>query len=400
MKKNFLLPILQLVCTALYSFCDLESRIDELERQVQQLSIVTPHETCGINTVLAHPTLNIAYECCKSNFFIESSILYWHPKVSGTEFVDGIFSVKEIEPAGVTLIAGSTKGYLEFIDLGWNFGFKTGLGYNLPYDGWDIFLSYTAFNSKKHKSVCVGKANEYLINYKSFPIHTIFTRYAREINTTSIVSKQAKSKFCVELDALELDLGRSSYISESIVLYPKIGFKTFWIEFKQKTHYISVDTIFFLLDRSNEFFLNYAIKDTNKFSGIGPHFNFGMEWHFCNNVYLYGNASGSLLYGLFTIHHRDKIYIIDDNDIEVKFKNHLCQSRRAFVPIVGIQIGLSYGIYSNCDMMHLTLRLFFDAQYIWRINQIIETRHTTPTYGRISEDMSTHGVTFDIRFDF
>lgn len=64
------------------------------------------------------------------------------------------------------------------------------------------------------------------------------------------------------------------------------------------------------------------------------------------------------------------------------------------------QIGISYKIYFNCDIIHLTLRLAFNVQYIWRINQIIEMRHTTPTYERISEDMNIHGVTFDIRFDF
>lgn len=149
---------------------------------------------------------------------------------------------------------------------------------------------------------------------------------------------------------------------------------------------------------SQDYLLNYTIKDSNKFSGIGPHFIFGTEWHFCKNLYLYGNISGSLLYGLFSLHHRDRSTLIDS--IELKFKNLLGQSRLACVPMMCTQIGIAYGSYYNCDMMHLTLRLVFDAQYIWRINQIMETRHTTPMYGRISEDMSIHGVTFDIRLDF
>lgn len=400
MEKIFLIPILQLACTALYSFCDIECRVEELERQVQQLRVVTPNETCGANTALARPILDVECGCCGSNFFVEALVLYWHPKVAGTEFVGGIFSVKEIEPTNTTITTGSTKDCLQFVDFRWNWGFKVGLGYNLPCDGWDIFLNYTGFNSKGHKSVCIGKDNEYLINYKSFPIHTTFTNFVEEVKTTSMLSKKAKSKFCVDLDALELDLGRSFYISKSVVLYPKIGLKAFWIEFKQNTRYTSVQGTFFLFDPPrDQFVLNYTIKDTNKFSGVGPHFIFGTQWHFCNNLYVYGNISGSLLYGLFTIHHRDKLSLLAEG-IELLFKNRLCQSRRAFVPMVGTQIGLAYDTYCNSDMMHLTFRLAFDAQYIWRINQIIETRHTTPTYGRISEDMSIHGVTFDIRFDF
>lgn len=136
---------------------------------------------------------------------------------------------------------------------------------------------------------------------------------------------------------------------------------------------------------------------------MGPHFIFGTEWHFCNNFYLYGNVSGALLYGLFTTHHKDKITAFREQDKVVaifSFKNRMCQSRHAFVPMVNTQIGIAYDTYCNCDMMHLTFRLAFDAQYIWRINQILELSDATLNYRRISEDMSIHGVTFDIRFDF
>ena len=82
------------------------------------------------------------------------------------------------------------------------------------------------------------------------------------------------------------------------------------------------------------------------------------------------------------------------------YNNCICQRRHAFVPLVNTQIGIAYNTSFYCDQMQLTLKLAFDAQYIWRINQILETRNITTNYVRISEDMSIHGVTFDIRFDF
>lgn len=396
MKNFFLIPILQLACTALYSFCDIESRVEELERQVRQLRVVTPNETCGANTALARPILDVECGCCGSNFFVEASILYWCPRVSGTEFASGSLVVSPIlSPQGREAQKGSLKGCIKSIDLDWNWGFKVGFGYNLPCDGWDIFLNYTAFNSKGRKSVCTRKDNEYVVAYKLFPL----VETGENIPSTSILSKQARSKFCIDLDTLEFDLGRSFYISKSVVLYPRIGLKVFWIQLNQNTRYCSGQIIQNILKDEDKPNFDYAVKDTNKFLGVGPHFAFGTQWHFCNNFYLYGKVSGSLVYGLFTIHHKDKL-TISIEDMELELRNCICQSRRAFVPMVDTQIGIAYGTYCNCDMMHLTFRLAFDAQYIWRINQILETRDVTLSYARISEDISIHGVTFDIRFDF
>lgn len=366
MKKFFLILTLQLSCTAVYSVSHLECRIEELERQVQQLRVVTPNETCGANTALARPILDIECGCCGSNFFVESSVLYWHAKVSGTEFASGTLAIKTVlDPSEVEVNIGSVKGCLQSIDLCWNWGFKIGLGYNLPYDGWDISLNYTAFNAKGHKSVYADKENAYIINYKLYPVATI-ARTPKEL--TSLLSKKAKSKLCLELDALEFDLGRAFYISNSVVIYPKIGIKAFWIEFKQNTCYRSVVLISSVVEdpERREPFVIYGLKDTNKFSGVGPHFVLGTEWHFCDNFYLYGSVSGSLLYGLFTTHHKEKITFSKENEEEVlmqlfSFKNRMCQSRRAFVPIVDSQIGIAYGNYFHCDRMHLTLRLAYDT---------------------------------------
>ena len=97
-------------------------------------------------------------------------MLYWHPRVSGTEFTSGSLVISTILGPDGESDAGSVKNCLKSIDLCWNWGFEIGVGYNLPCDGWDILLNYTGFNSKGHKSVCAGKDNEYLINYKAFPL--------------------------------------------------------------------------------------------------------------------------------------------------------------------------------------------------------------------------------------
>lgn len=151
----------------MHSFCGIECRVEELERQVQQLRVVTPNETCGANTALVRPILDVECGCCGSNFFVEASVLYWYPRVSGTEFASGPIVINtELIPNDEERNVGLLKGCLQSIDLCGNWGFKVGVGYNLPCDGWDIFLNYIGFNSKGHASVCTVKDNEYIVNYK------------------------------------------------------------------------------------------------------------------------------------------------------------------------------------------------------------------------------------------
>lgn len=80
--------------------------------------------------------------------------------------------------------------------------------------------------------------------------------------------------------------------------------------------------------------------------------------------------------------------------------NCMNQALHAFVPSLNTQIGLAYNTSLNCDKIHFIFRLAFDAQYIWRINQILQIRDFSFQPGRISEDLSMHGVTFDLRMDF
>lgn len=153
MKTIFLISFLQITWIPLYSLCNIESRIEELERHVPELRVVTPNETCGANTGLARPILDTECGSCESNFFIEASVLYWFPKVAGTEFINGVYSLKKCKFMDKPFSVGSTKHCLEFVDLSANWGFRVGFGYNLPCDGWDLFLNYTSFNSKGDKSV-------------------------------------------------------------------------------------------------------------------------------------------------------------------------------------------------------------------------------------------------------
>lgn len=368
MKIKLLIPTIMFCLTTLYA-----DKLVELENQMEQLRIVTPNETCGANTALARPILDPECGCCGANLFVSASILYWHPKVYGTEFA---YEVTNFDPVTVVPM----KGCLKSIDFRWSWGLKAGLGYNIAHDGWDIFLEYTWFTSRGCQSTCSGSNNS-VVALKGLPI-------IAEADTGSaeyLVGPRAKSHFCMAINALELELGRAFYISEYLALHPKVGLKAAWIGFGQHTRYGTMMGNF------------VSVRDCNRFAGVGPDFGLGTEWHFCGNFYFYGDICGSLMYGLFNVHHKERFSLTPCSNLI-----RICQMRHAFVPSIDTKLGLGYSSYCGCDdNMHVMMRLGFDAQYIWRINQIIEVKDVSALrFGRISEDLSIHGVTFDVRLDF
>lgn len=365
---KFLLSTIMFCWTTVYGL----SGMSELEKQMDQVRIMTPNDTCGANTALARPILNADCGCCGANFFLSASALYWHPKVAGTEFA---YSITNFNPGTVVPM----KGCLTSIDFRWNWGLRAGLGYNFAHDGWDIFLEYTWFTSRGSQSLC-GGANNSTVALRGLPI----IAQADTETSAFLIGKKAVAHFCLAINALKLELGRAFYVSEYLALHPKVGLKAGWIGLGQHAHYVTM--------QEN----GVRVKDCNRFAGIGPHFGLGTEWHFCGDFYFYGDIYGCLMYGHFNVHHKERFSLAPCSNLI-----RLCQMRHAFVPEVGSHLGLGYSTYCGCDNMHLRLRLGFDAKYVWRINQMIEVKDVSALrFGRISEDLSIHGVSLDIRLDF
>jgi hypothetical protein len=64
------------------------------------------------------------------NVFLTADFIYW------TIRQDGMFYA--VSGAGT----GASGGKVHDLDWKWEPGFKVGLGFNLPHDGWDLFAEY------------------------------------------------------------------------------------------------------------------------------------------------------------------------------------------------------------------------------------------------------------------
>ena len=66
-----------------------------------------------------------------------------------------------------------------------------------------------------------------------------------------------------------------------------------------------------------------------------------------------------------------------------------------------MQLGLRFDKYIHNNKQHLGIGLGFEANYWWRQNQMIKIDDAAVLkYERYSEDVSMHGITLDLKWDF
>jgi len=384
MKVGFLrkIPITiasLLASSTAFAAMDMDSRVSQLENQMQQVRTETAMGTYGAQTATARPEVD------GRGWFLTLDVLYWHGKVGGTEF-----AYTDNDPAASLPVKGRTKD----IDFDWDWGFRVGAGYNFAHDGWDAYLQYTWFDTNGSDSTRAG------LNSSVIPLKgsAQIVATAADPLDTFIFCDSAKSQFDLDYQALDLELGRAYFVSGKLSFRPHWGLKTAWIDQEQITRYTGGTPVAVPQSTAENLGLGVStvhIKDDCDFWGLGPRAGVESKWHLGYGFSIFGNVSGALLFGFFDVDHRERWTDTQDNRIRLHANRH------AFSPTVQFELGLRYDTYIHNNKQHVGVGLGFEGQYWWRQNQMLKIDDAAVLkYERYSEDLSFHGLTLDIRFDF
>ncbi len=377
MKANMLSKVLPVLATLAMPFAfaasDMNSRVEMLEKQMAQAGTETAFGGYGAKTASARPGKD------NNNWFITADVLYWKPTVGGT-----IFAYTDNNPTIQYPVKGRTKD----MDFDWDWGFRVGLGYNFCHDNWDIYAEYTYFSDGSSKSTSAG------CNSSVIPMRGGVC--ADPVNGGAFTATRAKSQFDFDFDNIDLTMGRSYFVSKNLSFRPFFGGKTSWIDLEQVTRYCGsdTDTTFCGVDFQGLGVNTLKINESSNFLGIGPQVGFDGKWHLAKGFSLFANANGALLYGFFDVDHKEKY---TGNGSRIKLSGNV----HKMVPSTRIFAGVAYDIFFDCDRQHFGISFGYDAQYYWRANQMLKIDDSAPLkYERWSEDVSMHGVTFRLRWDF
>lgn len=348
----------------LFAGPDIETRLQHLEGQMKQVRTETAAGTFGAKTAVARPEVD------GSGVFLTIDALLWHGKVGGSEY-----AYTDDDSTAAFPMQGRTKEN----DFGWTWGFRVGLGYNFDHDGWDAYLNYTYWYSADNSKVNVGSNGSVIPLQGNADLATadfgLFTH-----------GNYGASQFKFDYDNLDLELGRNYFISRSLSFRPHFGIRNSWIDLSQVVQYtggvIGVNT--------------FEVRNSNDFWGIGPRAGVNSKWFLTNGFSVFGNISGSLLWGYYEVTHEETISNNpQQNYIRIKANMH------RFAPNAQLVLGLAYDKYIYNDKQHIGISLGWENIYYWRVNQALKIDDfASDKYERVSEDASMHGITLNVRWDF
>ncbi len=351
--------ILSLSALTTYLWGDAQtSRIASLETKMAAIKNDTVKKTTGIKLTSASPQID-GY-----GFFATADLLYWKLQEEGSDY--------SLSLKSPTLL---TTGKAAHANFDWNFGFRTGVGYHMEHDAWDWYLNFTWFQSRANNTAHKGD-NAGLAPQKGFGLLQL--------------ANKIQSHWNVHYYVIDLELGRSFFVSKFLSFRPQFGIESAWISQRRRYH---IETN---LDPGTGIF-GENIYGKNNFFGIGPRTGIQGTWRFCPHFNLMGTVAGSLQWGSF------------DNTLSETALTRLGKVKRVDVDgdlhqlVPNVQMALMLGWDTNImqDRFHLGIYLGYEFQYWWRQNQFLNQQQFTGTnFEHESRDLSLNGATLDIRFDF
>ncbi|HKZ00270.1 MAG TPA: Lpg1974 family pore-forming outer membrane protein [Rhabdochlamydiaceae bacterium] len=369
-KKLVPIALSQLVTGAsLLSASDYETRISQLEAKVNDVSMNTVVDTKGGRTANYHPK---AYG---EGFFVTGDFLWWQAEQDGLEYavVTDVYTGPE---------SVYNHGRVKEIGFEWGPGFRVGLGYNLPWDGWDLYANWTHFHKDSHSHVSAPSDKN---------VSPVWSAY---LNTPKNRASEASAHYGLTYNILDLELGRNFFASHSLSLRPFIGIRGAWIDQDVRYEYENLQVVVPPKDEHN--------KLKNDFNAGGFRAGFNTTWHFTRNWGIFGNIAASLMYGEFHVaqklHWPNAFGAIIDQKEEIDLVRGNLE----------LGAGLLWEAYFSKGRYHLALTAAYEVLQWFSQNQLLQfsdpTKLALSSNGTINQkkdgDLGLHGGTLSARFDF
>jgi hypothetical protein len=368
-----------LASTSVVALDSVEERLSVLEREMQQVSV----ENCSGSLGARFATARATYE-----YYFDAEVLLWHAKAGGVAW--SILYDQAVYPI---------KGKMNTLGFGWDWGFRLGVGTYFKYDGWDLGLLYTYFNTSDSSQVAV--------NFQT-PVGTGGSGSLQSPFGSAQGSFSAKFFY----NALDVSLGRWYFITKDVEVHPHMGLKNIWLD--QKTRFTQRGFI----NANNTSLgvigtLNTALKDRDDVWGIGPHIGMDGLWHLGGGFECISAVEGALLQSYFKVTQTETLYIAPVGSTALGGTGKMKGSIHQFVPYARLQLGLGWSRSIKEDQQRVRVNLTYETNYFWRINQTISnliSGSSTPSFrstdslrvlfDRDSEDICFYGVTFKCAIDF
>jgi len=388
----------------------------------------TPPPSCKRCPVgCVNPDARPARDNVRKNIALE--LLYWESNQGGMTYATANQEAIDLVKADVLAGAGaavhdgffsaaSSKYYnakSETPSHSWDLGFRLGLGYTFVHDGWDLTANWTHFrnNTKKFNnsdteignvtyfaewtSVLPGSLAVFLLTDTDTDTTARFTT----TDETSIsidpltltpqslaqkpVATAIEAKWKLQLDLVDLELGRDFYTSRYLTLRPFIGARGAWVKEEFDVDYSGGSFTQVGSTNSTRISLLDDVDMKSDFSGAGVRIGLNSDWKFCDGWSFYGNTAFSLLYGNFHVTQQEFLGDQDqaNSSVILNMDNHF----RASQAMLDLALGLRYDW--DCSCYHVGAYVGWEQHILFDQNQFVHYPSTGPAVDVIDQSVTT-----------
>lgn len=302
------------------------------------------------------------------DLYLTGSFIYWNPREEGLDL--GVTNVPDA--------SGNIYGVMLDMKFPYKMGFKTGLGIHTNTDNWDVYTEYTWFHMS-HRHGSGAPSNGSLIPAWLF--------LSNEFTPGSVATSVA-ANWLLDMDIIDLELGRCFYVGTCLTFRPYFGGRLDWI--KQRYH---------LRSDPDEFsFVTGSSAEANARStswGLGPRAGVAINYLMNYGIRFFGKVNASILYTSYRVIYRS--HQIFSPGLNIKVKDKVAYLR----PNFDMALGIGWGMYYCNYRYHIDFAASYDFQVFWNQNMM---RHLADricfgndgTYG----NLYLQGLTFTARWDF
>ncbi len=353
-----MLPVLAAVSTLASVICSADDmQMRNLENRVSALE-----QRRGSNGMINPPARPVVRD--GNDLWVQAEVLYMHATEDCLSY--GIKN-ETAAVAGTTVVDGRVKN----VDYSWNWGFRAGIGYNLPHDGWDMLLNWTWFKAHETK------------NEKPVTPETVLATLAATQGGIPIAFPSAKGKATLHMNLLDLELGREFFVSKWLTLRPFMSARAAWFNRAFKFRYSSDST-------------KLGGHDHNRFRGGGLRGGLDTQWGLGSGWSFFGDFALSLLYGKQRLHSHQDI----SSGARVQ---HIHNAWSAVRPMLDLAFGLRWDHLFGCnDAYRIRLQLGWEQTSLLGFEKDMNFMNGTlpGKFAYNSGDLAVSGLSLQARFDF
>lgn len=304
----------------------------------------------------AYLTCNNCCDPCASsldNLRFRADFLWWRASEEGLDL--GHFNnLETYDFDDEDGFAAYDRSHGKHIDPRYEPGFRIGLASVCPCDcGWDIALNWTHFHTKGYaKAFADDKEDTYFVsNWERF---------------TDLNTSEAKARWNLDLDLLDLEFARKFYVASCFVLRPYFGLRGARVD--QSYRVRSFGTIAESLTELEE---NYEahVRAKNNFLAVGPRVGAYIELDFGCGFSLFGDGAASILFGKADVHSREILESFSD-DIYLGYEEKASPARVSRA-VTDLAFGIKWDhLCEWCNHCHpVSLAVAWEHHGFWDFNQ-------------------------------